>query len=66
MRRARIVRSARVPRDGAGRRPVAVSDKELERFRVKRMRSSPGQLSKARSAGEMRTPNWTHQMTTLG
>jgi len=36
---ALIVRSARVPRDGAGRRPAAVSEKWLERFRLKRMRS---------------------------
>lgn len=31
-------------------------------------RTGPGQVLEAgaRSAGEIRTPNWTHQMTTLG
>ena len=50
MRRARIVRSARVPRDGAGRRPAAVSDNESERFRPRRKRSSPPHDARAAAA----------------
>ena len=49
----------RRPRGGAGRRPAAVSDKESERFRVKRKRSRPAFARRRRcpihgSAGGMR------------